>query len=75
MPKKPVGLFDIPVEIACPDCGNGIQVKLARLQDRANNLICTSCTHHIHLSQEQATRLIDEHGKKLAALRRAFSDR
>lgn len=73
--KTPIGLFDIPVEFACPHCGDGIKVELGRLQRGAVDIACRSCGRNVHLADEETSRILRHHGEKLEALRRSISTR
>jgi len=68
--KSPAGLFDIPVQIPCPNCGNDVEVSLGRFQSGALDFICRPCARQFQLTDEKRSEIFIEHGKKLDALRR-----
>jgi hypothetical protein len=63
--KMSKGLFDIPVEFACPYCGNPAKVELARVHGGSLNVVCRSCPAEFHPNDEQTTRALIEHGNNL----------
>lgn len=73
--KSPIGLFDIPVQVPCPDCGNKAPVPLGRFKEGPLNVICRTCPREFQVSEEERSRLFNEHGKYLDALRRSLGKR
>ena len=61
--------FDIPVQFACPHCGDDIEVTLGRLQASATDVVCWACARGIHLNAEQVSDILRMHGEKLERLR------
>ena len=69
--KSPIGQFDIPVQVPCPHCGNDVQIALRRVETGVGDIVCRSCAREFQLSEQERSRLLIEHGKKLEALRRS----
>ena len=69
MAKAPKALYDIPVELSCPHCSDGIKQPLRRIPDGTFECACPSCRRDIQFHDEQIIRALLEHSNKLDALR------
>lgn len=68
-------LFDIEIEVPCPQCGNPVKILPSRVDRTPLEAICRPCALQFRVNEEQIRRAMAEHTDKLAALERSLRPR
>lgn len=67
--SKVTGLFDIPPEFPCPECGAKIKIELKQLNTGPKFVECPSCHKKHYITNKMSDEIFSQHSKRIGTLR------